>query len=91
MNVKNMAGMDNVSGSWDSISEWMDQHATSRTLERVVCKLVVAASAYFIWQERNNRLFTRTHCSVIQVTEKIKNTVRLRLMDFRLQRHVDYN
>ncbi|XP_021971330.1 uncharacterized protein LOC110866491 [Helianthus annuus] len=90
-NVKAMVDMASVTESWASISAWMDQHSNSKRLDQVVCKLVLAAATYFIWQERNNRLFSRLECSVIQVTEKIKNTVRLRLMDFKLQGHVDYN
>ncbi|KAJ0814037.1 hypothetical protein HanPSC8_Chr17g0780741 [Helianthus annuus] len=55
-----------------------------------MCKLVIAASSYYIWQERNNRLFTSTECTAKQVTEKIKNIVRLRLMDFEYRGDVDY-
>ncbi|KAJ0864233.1 putative RNA-directed DNA polymerase [Helianthus annuus] len=50
--------MGNVDGSWRSIMSWIDQHASSKRLEHIICKLVVAASSYFIWQERNNRLFS---------------------------------
>ncbi|XP_022039954.1 uncharacterized protein LOC110942484 [Helianthus annuus] len=90
-NVRAMVDMDTVPGSWASILAWMEQHSNSNTLDRVVCKLVVAAATYFIWQERNNRLFNRIHGSVSQVAEKIKHIVQLRLMDFKLQKHVDYN
>ncbi|MFS8023914.1 hypothetical protein Hanom_Chr16g01457071 [Helianthus anomalus] len=90
-NIKTKVDMDNVSESWNSFSDWMNQHSNSRKMEHVVCKLVLAASVYFIWQERNNRLFSRLECSATQVSEKIKNSVRLRLMGFKFQGHGDHN
>ncbi|XP_022041803.1 uncharacterized protein LOC110944447 [Helianthus annuus] len=88
--VRAMVDMDTVSGSWVSILEWMERYSNSNTLDRVVCKLVIAAAAYYIWQERNNRLFNRSQGSVSQIAEKIKHTVQLRLMDFKLQKRMDY-
>ncbi|KAM0027409.1 hypothetical protein Hdeb2414_s0019g00539811 [Helianthus debilis subsp. tardiflorus] len=85
-----MVDIDIGSDSWSSFSDWMNQYSNSRKLEHVVCKLVLAASAYFIWQERNNRLFSRSQCSAPQVSEKIKNSVRLRLMGFKFQGQADH-
>ncbi|XP_071739373.1 uncharacterized protein [Rutidosis leptorrhynchoides] len=46
----------------------------------VVAKLCYAAAVYFIWQERNNRLFKRKSKSVEQLFEMIRSNVRLKLM-----------
>ncbi|MFS7905400.1 putative reverse transcriptase zinc-binding domain-containing protein [Helianthus anomalus] len=91
MNIKSMVDMAYISDSWNSVLEWMEQYSNSKRLEQIVCKLVLAAVVYFIWQERNNRLFSQLECSAIQVTKKIKDYVRLRLMGFKYQGHVDHN
>nr|GEV98206.1 hypothetical protein [Tanacetum cinerariifolium] len=54
--------------------------AKTRSARSVVAKLVFAASSYFIWQERNNRLFMKTTRTWDQVINIIKSTVRLKLL-----------
>ncbi|XP_071694843.1 uncharacterized protein [Rutidosis leptorrhynchoides] len=56
----------------------------SRNLARfVIIKLLLAASVYFVWQERNRRLFKKSKRSPEQVFEVIYSTVRLKLMSFK--------
>ncbi|XP_022003085.1 uncharacterized protein LOC110900505 [Helianthus annuus] len=76
--------MGNVDGSWRSIMSWIDQHASSKRLEHIICKLVVAASSYFIWQERNNRLFSHLQRKEETVAQLILDMVRLRIMSFKV-------
>ncbi|GJT51662.1 hypothetical protein Tco_0977819 [Tanacetum coccineum] len=57
-----------------------------RSSHIVIAKLVVAASAYFIWQERNWRLFKKTKRTVNQVIECIKSAVRLKLLSCSFKR-----
>ncbi|GJR25721.1 hypothetical protein Tco_1101953 [Tanacetum coccineum] len=52
----------------------------------VVAKLVLAASAYFIWQERNWRLYKKNKRTVQQVRECIYSTVRLKLLSCRFKK-----
>ncbi|XP_021968848.1 uncharacterized protein LOC110863935 [Helianthus annuus] len=91
MNVKSLVDMKQVNALWSSVLAWMEQYSSSTNLEHIVSKLVLAASAYFIWQERNNRLFSRMQCSATQVSEKIKSSVRFRLMGFKFKGHSDLN
>ncbi|XP_071712909.1 uncharacterized protein [Rutidosis leptorrhynchoides] len=51
----------------------------------VVAKLCYAASVYFIWQERNSRLFNGKRRSVEQMFELIRSNVRLKLMTVRFK------
>nr|GEV05540.1 reverse transcriptase domain-containing protein [Tanacetum cinerariifolium] len=48
--------------------------ANRKNSKSVYSKLVLVASAYFIWQERNNRLFRNERRSVDQVVECILNS-----------------
>ncbi|GJW44970.1 RNA-directed DNA polymerase, eukaryota, reverse transcriptase zinc-binding domain protein [Tanacetum coccineum] len=45
-----------------------------------IAKLVVAATLYFIWQERNCHLFKKSKRTVNQVVECIMHTIRLKLL-----------
>ncbi|GJV42097.1 reverse transcriptase zinc-binding domain-containing protein [Tanacetum coccineum] len=78
--VKDLAGLPNSVPSIDDILHDIAPFAKRRTSKSIVAKLVVAAAAYFIWQERNGRLFKESKLSVSQVSDNILNSVRLKLM-----------
>ncbi|XP_022042086.1 uncharacterized protein LOC110944747 [Helianthus annuus] len=84
--VKSLVDMDDVTDSWDSIIQWMDLNAHSRTAESIICRIVVAASTYFVWQERNSRLFNQNRRSASVLAKVIIDTVRLKIMGFRFGR-----
>ncbi|MFS7900946.1 hypothetical protein Hanom_Chr00s154362g01823071 [Helianthus anomalus] len=83
--MKKLASLDNVDDSWSSVVSWVEQHAKSKNVDHIVFKLLIAASSYYIWQERNNRIFKSMKRTVNQVVEVIKSTVRLRLMGFKFR------
>ncbi|XP_022019070.1 uncharacterized protein LOC110919101 [Helianthus annuus] len=89
-NIRMLVDLENVNDSWTSIAVWMERYSDSKRFKHIVCKLAISASSYYIWQERNNRLFTSKECTAEQVTEKIKNIVRLRLMGFVYKGDLDY-
>ncbi|GJV15420.1 reverse transcriptase zinc-binding domain-containing protein [Tanacetum coccineum] len=57
-----------------------------RTTNSVVAKLVVAAATYYVWQERNWRLFKKGKRSPDQIVECIKSSVRLKLLSCKLKK-----
>ncbi|XP_071719566.1 uncharacterized protein [Rutidosis leptorrhynchoides] len=64
-------------------------HMAKRNCARVVvAKICLAATVYFIWQERNGRFFKKAHCSVDQLFKLIKPNVRLKLMTIRLKNSI---
>ncbi|GKE69679.1 reverse transcriptase domain, reverse transcriptase zinc-binding domain protein [Tanacetum coccineum] len=56
------------------------------TTNSVVAKLVVAAATYYVWQERNWRLFKKGKRSPNQIVECIKSSVRLKLLSCKLKK-----
>ncbi|XP_022006783.1 uncharacterized protein LOC110905198 [Helianthus annuus] len=84
-NVKTMVSLENVNDSWASVFAWMEQTASSKTSNVIVDKILIEATTYFIWQERNARLFSHIHNSAETVIKIIKNTVRLKLMGFKFR------
>nr|GFC18987.1 hypothetical protein [Tanacetum cinerariifolium] len=63
--------------------------ANRRTTRSVIAKLVVVATAYFIWQERNYRLFKKVKTSENQLVECIISSVRFKLMTCRFKKSKD--
>ncbi|XP_021973659.1 uncharacterized protein LOC110868702 [Helianthus annuus] len=76
--VKEKAGMSSIQNKWDSILDFLVGNATSTKATHIIAKLVVSATAYFVWEERNRRLFS-TKRSADQLVEVILSTVRLKL------------
>ncbi|GJX07986.1 hypothetical protein Tco_0195918 [Tanacetum coccineum] len=63
--------------------------ANRRSSRSVISKLVVAACAYFIWQERNSRLFKKKKRLVKQVADCIYVSIRLKLLSSRFKRSTE--
>ncbi|GJV01911.1 hypothetical protein Tco_1335480 [Tanacetum coccineum] len=84
--VKGVAGLASSNASIYDIIDDIIPFAARKTSKSVIAKLVVAATSYFIWQERNGRLFKNMKRTVNQVVECIMNTVRLKLMSCRLKK-----
>ncbi|GJR25235.1 reverse transcriptase zinc-binding domain-containing protein [Tanacetum coccineum] len=57
-----------------------------RTMKSVIAKLVIAASTYFIWQERNWRLFNKGKRTHDQICDCIISSVRLKLLSCKLKK-----
>nr|GEU78493.1 hypothetical protein [Tanacetum cinerariifolium] len=80
--VKYLASLHNVNGSILSIIDVLIPIAKQISIRSVVAKLVVAACSYYIWQERNLRLFMNQKRSHSQVTDCIKSSIRLKLLSY---------
>ncbi|GJX76442.1 hypothetical protein Tco_0323253 [Tanacetum coccineum] len=78
--LKVYAGLPNATASLDSIINPLIPMSRKRAARSVIAKLVFVASSYFIWQERNNRLFANQKRSKDQLIDIIKSTVRLKLL-----------
>ncbi|GKE28831.1 homeodomain-like protein [Tanacetum coccineum] len=59
--------------------------AHQRSARSIIGRLVVAATTYFLWSERNNRLFKNSKRSPEEVQDVIMTTVRLKLLSFRFK------
>ncbi|GJV20578.1 putative reverse transcriptase domain-containing protein [Tanacetum coccineum] len=78
--LKVFTGLPNIPSDLNDIVECIKHVASSLSIRSVVCKLVFAASCYFIWQERNGRLFKKIKRSQDQIFELIKTNVRIKLL-----------
>ncbi|GKC18404.1 hypothetical protein Tco_1020554, partial [Tanacetum coccineum] len=88
-NVKGLAGLDQVVPLIDAIIDVLIPIAKRRTTKFVIAKLVVAASTYVIWKERNWRLFKGQKRSINEVADTIQLIVRLKLLSCSFKKSKD--
>ncbi|GJU36268.1 hypothetical protein Tco_1184622 [Tanacetum coccineum] len=80
--VRGLAGMDTVSHNLHDIIDCLQPMARKRITRSIISKLVLAASLYFIWIERNNHLLKNSKKSPEEVIDIIMVTIRLKLITF---------
>ncbi|XP_022019069.1 uncharacterized protein LOC110919099 [Helianthus annuus] len=83
--VRQKVGMSTVQPKWEDIINWLRDRSKSKLASDYVAKLLVAACAYVIWQERNFRIFKNRMRPPETVSENIISLVRYKLMGARLK------
>nr|GEY40675.1 hypothetical protein [Tanacetum cinerariifolium] len=68
--------------AWDILC--LPKHEV-RLAKSIIGHLLIAAASYFIWVERNNRIFKNTRRSPEEIRDSIMVTVRLKLLTFRFK------
>nr|XP_043613101.1 uncharacterized protein LOC122585066 [Erigeron canadensis] len=85
MLVRSFAKMDHVAALLDDIIAWLISISSGSSISSVVGRLVFAASAFFVWQERNNRLYSNKMRTTAQIRDVILSTVRSKLHGMKLK------
>ncbi|GJX13339.1 probable L-cysteine desulfhydrase, chloroplastic [Tanacetum coccineum] len=83
--LKGMSNLGNVSNSWAQVISSIVIIPAKNTIWNVIQRLVLGASVYFIWQERNNRLFGGYSRIEDIVFKLIVDIVRYMIMRFKLK------
>ncbi|XP_071727174.1 uncharacterized protein [Rutidosis leptorrhynchoides] len=65
---------------WKDVVRVISPVASRNCVNLVVTKVMFAATIYFVWQERNNRIFKKSHRTEVKLFEDIYATVRLKLL-----------
>ena len=73
---------------WDQIVLMMEEMNCSNSIWSVVNRFIIAATVYYIWKERNDRLFSQNPKSVEVVLQNIKDQVRFQLMSIKVRKTV---
>nr|GEW44821.1 ribonuclease H-like domain-containing protein [Tanacetum cinerariifolium] len=79
-NLIAMARLDDLSYIWAEVVSGITVRKASNSLWSVIQRLVFGVAIYYIWQERNFRLFRKNERSTDVVFKLIVDTVRLKLM-----------
>nr|GEU79023.1 hypothetical protein [Tanacetum cinerariifolium] len=83
--VRDLVGMDLIPPVLQDILLYLLPMGDKRTVKSVSGKLILAAYAYFIWMERNNRTFKNTSRSPEEICDLVMVTVQLKLISFRFK------
>nr|GEU88603.1 hypothetical protein [Tanacetum cinerariifolium] len=86
-----LAGMDTVPARLVDIVEYLQHIATQRSAESIIGRLLLAASSYFIWIERNNRTFKQVKRTPKDIRDTIMVTVRLKLLTLKFKNTIRVN
>ncbi|GJR44683.1 zinc knuckle CX2CX4HX4C containing protein [Tanacetum coccineum] len=84
--LKQFTSISNIPSDHNSIVNFLIPSAKMRSARSVIVKLIFVASCYFIWQERNDRLFMKKKRSQDRVIDVIKSNVRLKLLTCRFKK-----
>ncbi|GKA99862.1 hypothetical protein Tco_0827856, partial [Tanacetum coccineum] len=87
--IKQFAGLMGSGSSLDSIVSILMPIAKRKSFKSCIGKLTLVAAAYFVWQERNFRLFKHSKRSVQEVVDCIMSSVRLKLLSCRFKKSKD--
>ncbi|GJV78780.1 hypothetical protein Tco_1514650 [Tanacetum coccineum] len=83
--IRDLAAMDNVLPTMHDILLYLRHMANKRTVHSIFGKIILAASSYYIWLERNNRVFKNVKKTPEDIRDIIMVTVRLKLLTFRFK------
>ncbi|GJR74662.1 homeodomain-like protein [Tanacetum coccineum] len=83
--VRDLAGMDLIPPNLHDIISHLQPMQNKRTARSIFGKLILAPTAYFIWLERNNRLFKKVNKSPEDIRDIIMIMVRLKILSFRFK------
>ena len=86
--VLNEDDLPNLSPIWNDILDWLIPISKSNKVTSIVGRLVLAATSYFIWRERNNKIHSKPPKKYEDVVKIILDTVRLKLASIRFKRNV---
>ncbi|GJR75178.1 homeodomain-like protein [Tanacetum coccineum] len=80
--VRELVGMELIPPIMHDIISYLQPINKKRTALSILGKLILAASSYFIWLERNNRVFKQVKKSPEDIRDIIMVAVRLKLLTF---------
>ncbi|XP_021985761.1 uncharacterized protein LOC110881945 [Helianthus annuus] len=83
--VNENSAMKAVGSNWDEIVSWLLPRARSRSIATIIGKLLVAATTYFIWRERNSRFFNNQLRPPEKLADHIISNVRLKLKSLKFK------
>ncbi|GJW64567.1 RNA-directed DNA polymerase, eukaryota, reverse transcriptase zinc-binding domain protein [Tanacetum coccineum] len=71
---------------WDDLLITMTSMRHNKSIKSVLRRIVFAACVYFIWNERNKRLFTNDKKNYNELIAKVVNHIRLKLASLTMKR-----
>ncbi|XP_022030828.1 uncharacterized protein LOC110931754 [Helianthus annuus] len=83
--VRSHADMSSIQPDWNDIFSDLNQRRNMKLVGNIVACLTVAAATYYIWRERNRRIFQDNARPPDDLAQEILNTVRFKLMGLKFK------
>ncbi|GJT92141.1 RNA-directed DNA polymerase, eukaryota, reverse transcriptase zinc-binding domain protein [Tanacetum coccineum] len=84
--LKIMARLEDISNVWGEVVSGIANRLAKNGIWSIIQRLVLGAAVYFIWQERNYKLFRKCERSNDKLFSIITETVRLKVMGLKIIR-----
>nr|GEY92165.1 reverse transcriptase domain, reverse transcriptase zinc-binding domain protein [Tanacetum cinerariifolium] len=84
--VRVLCGMNSIPPRFIDVTTFITPISKGKTAVSILSKLVLAATSYYIWLERNGRLFKKKTSSPDQIVDVITSLVWLKLVTFRFKK-----
>ncbi|KAK1441116.1 hypothetical protein QVD17_06954 [Tagetes erecta] len=78
--IRVFTDMVHVDGKWEEIVQFLISRGEWKSISSIADRLVLGAAAYYVWQERNARLFANEKRTPIHISNIILKNVRMRLL-----------
>ncbi|KAK1421764.1 hypothetical protein QVD17_24373 [Tagetes erecta] len=78
--VRSFTDLGHIEGIWDNIVRFLITRGKWESINSIIDRLVIGATSYYVWQERNARLFTSNKRNPNQISALILENVRLKLV-----------
>ncbi|GJX66944.1 putative reverse transcriptase domain, reverse transcriptase zinc-binding domain protein [Tanacetum coccineum] len=90
-NIRQLAGMDHIQPVLNDIMLFIKPMDNQRMKISIIGRLILAAASYYIWMERNNRIFKKIKKTPKEIEDMIMVTVRLKLLTFKFKNTSEVN
>ncbi|GKE89681.1 hypothetical protein Tco_1567156, partial [Tanacetum coccineum] len=77
---------DSIPPQLIDVTTFITPISKGKTMVSILSRVVVAATSYYIWLERNRRLFKKKTPSPDQIVKVILSMVRLKLVTFKFKK-----
>ncbi|GJR65873.1 reverse transcriptase domain, reverse transcriptase zinc-binding domain protein [Tanacetum coccineum] len=84
--VRVLYGMDSIPPRLIDVTTFINPISKSKTAVSILSRLVLAGTSYYIWLERNGRLFKKKTSTPDQIVGVIISMVRMKLVTFKFKK-----
>ena len=82
---------NNIPTIWDEVIDYYISRPCNNSINNVLNRIILATSVYYLWRERNSRLFTGEIQNKETVEKIIVESIRLQLLGLRVKKSVKVN
>ncbi|KAK1441118.1 hypothetical protein QVD17_06956 [Tagetes erecta] len=81
--VRMFTDLEHIEGNWENIVLFLVSRGNWNSSNTIIDRLEIGATSYYVWQERNARIFNSTKRSPKQISALILDNVRMKLVSLR--------